>query len=93
MSYDQLSAIHNNLKNDLEMDILDIYFESAEIAQEFLDILQFYLFTLYRGVPREYKPKVEIIPNILNGNDRYQDIYPSEDDIKSSSSTSSLSHH
>ena len=83
MSYDQLSAIHNNLKNDLDMDILDIYFESADVAQEFLDILQFYLFTLYRGVPVEYKPKIEIIPSILNGDDKYTDvIYPSDDDMK-----------
>merc|ERR1711933_32544 len=38
--------------------------------------------TLYRGVPIEYKPKVEIIPNILNG--AYVDgPLSDEDDIKS----------
>eukprot|EP01084_Bolivina_argentea_P135201 238295_1 len=63
MSYDKLLS-HNS--DNLEHDILDIYFESKDVAKEFLDILQFYLFTLYRGVPCEYKPKIEIIPNALN---------------------------
>jgi len=87
MSYDQLSSYHKlnngvNTSSYIDTDTLHIYFESADVAQEFLDILQFYLFTLYRGVPIEYKPKVEIIPNILAG--EYVDgALSSDDEMKS----------